>query len=89
MAMFSIPIRVLWRFCSRGEQGCGCACAQKRLGADRLVVFGDSHNDMAMMSVADTAVAMANATADVKAMATVITGRNTESSVARFIEADK
>lgn len=71
------------------SKGAAVLALKKRLGADHLVVFGDSHNDMAMMSVADTAVAMANATADVKAMATVITGRNTESSVARFIEADK
>ncbi|MDE7150670.1 MAG: HAD family hydrolase, partial [Candidatus Amulumruptor sp.] len=46
------------------------------------------HNDLAMLSVADTAVAMANATDDVKAAAHIVIGPNTESSVARFIADD-
>ncbi len=62
---------------------------KRRLGAERLVVFGDSHNDMAMLSVADVAVAMENAGDDIKAAATVVIGRNTDSSVAKFVASDR
>lgn len=61
---------------------------KRRYGADRLVVFGDSHNDMAMLSVADVAVAMENAGEEVKAKASVVIGRNIDSSVAKFIASD-
>ncbi|MBD5347421.1 MAG: HAD family phosphatase [Bacteroides sp.] len=70
------------------SKGSAALDLKKRIGADRLVVFGDSHNDIAMLSVADTAVVVANANDEVKKNATVITGPNTESSVARFIAGD-
>lgn len=57
-------------------------------GADRVVVFGDNLNDLSMMAVADVAVAVDNALAEVKAAAELVIGPNTADSVARFIEAD-
>jgi 5-amino-6-(5-phospho-D-ribitylamino)uracil phosphatase len=51
------------------------------LGADRLVCFGDNHNDLSLFAVADEAYAVANATAEVRAAATGVIGRNTESAV--------
>lgn len=61
---------------------------KERLEADRLVVFGDSLNDLAMLRVADSAVAVENAAEVVKQQSTIVIGPNTDSSVARFIAAD-
>lgn len=57
------------------------------VGADSVTVFGDSGNDLPMMSVADRAVAVANATDQVKAAADVIIGPNTADSVPEYIAA--
>lgn len=55
------------------------------IGADRLVVFGDSVNDLPMFAAADEAYAVSNAIDEVKAAATGIIGSNDEDSVAHFI----
>lgn len=54
-------------------------------GAGRVVVFGDNLNDIDMMKAADAGVAVANALPEVRAVATEVIGRNTESAVARYI----
>lgn len=56
-------------------------------GADELTVFGDNLNDIPMMKVADRAVAVANALDGVKAVAHEVIGPNSQSSVARYIQA--
>ncbi|MCM1292224.1 MAG: Cof-type HAD-IIB family hydrolase [Bacteroides sp.] len=61
---------------------------KERMGADRLVVFGDNLNDLPMMAVADTAVAVANALPEVRQAAHTVIGPNTADAVARFIAAD-
>ena len=61
---------------------------KRRVGADRLVVFGDNLNDIPMMQVADLAVAVANARSEVLNMADTVTGPNTDDAVAHFIAAD-
>ena len=58
---------------------------KEETGADRLVVFGDSVNDLPMFAAADEAYAVSNAIDEVKAAATGIIGSNDEDSVARFI----
>lgn len=58
------------------------------LGAERIVAFGDSDNDLPLLRVADVAVAVAGATERLKQAADIVIGPNTESSVARFIAAD-
>lgn len=58
---------------------------KERLGADRLVVFGDGRNDLSMFRVADEAYAVENAVPELKAAATGIIGRNDEDGVARWM----
>lgn len=58
------------------------------LGADRVVVFGDNRNDIAMMQAADHSVAVGNAFDEVKAAASEVIGPNSDDSVARWVEAD-
>lgn len=61
---------------------------QRRVGADRLVVFGDNLNDLSMMEIADWSVAVSNAVPEVKAAADEVIGSNAGDSVARFILED-
>lgn len=56
-----------------------------KVGADRVVVFGDNRNDMPMMRMADVSVAVANAFPEVKTLADVVIEPNTTHSVARWI----
>ena len=60
-----------------------------RLGLDRIVVFGDSVNDLSMFAVADEACAVSNAIDELKKSATKIILSNEEDGVARFIEEDQ
>lgn len=57
----------------------------RELGVDRTVVFGDNVNDLSMMSVADLAIAPANAIPSVRSMATEVIGHHTSDAVARYI----
>lgn len=61
---------------------------KKEVGAERLVVFGDSLNDLTMFAVADVAVAVGNALPEVKAAADKVIEANYTDSVARFIAED-
>ena len=56
------------------------------LGCDKLVVFGDSRNDLSLFSVADQSYAMANALPELKAVATAVIGSNDQDGVARWFE---
>ena len=58
---------------------------KEMLGADNIVAFGDNLNDIPMLRAADTAVAVENAHPDVKAVADIIIGPDTDGSVMRFI----
>ena len=58
---------------------------KEKYGFDRLVVFGDSLNDLSMFMAADEAYAMANACEDLKKAATGIIGSNEEDSVADYL----
>ena len=51
-----------------------------------VFAFGDDQNDLGMLKMAGTAVAVDNAIADVKAVADYVTDSNDEDGVARFIE---
>lgn len=61
---------------------------KKRLGAERVVAFGDNLNDIPMLEVADYAVAVGNAFDEVKKVADEVIGPNTDDSVAKFIMQD-
>ncbi len=54
-------------------------------GADRVVAFGDNHNDLAMAKGADWFCAVENATADVLACADDVVPANTEDGVIRYL----
>jgi Cof subfamily protein (haloacid dehalogenase superfamily) len=54
--------------------------------ADGLVVFGDNHNDLDMMNIADLSVAPSNAVPEALAAATLITETNDEDGVALEIQ---
>ncbi len=73
-------------------EGVSKAAAVKRLaddvGATRVVVFGDSPNDLSMRSVADLFVAPENASKEVLAVADCIADNNNNDCVARWIEVD-
>lgn len=58
----------------------------REVGAQRVVVFGDNRNDIAMMQAADHSVAVGNAFDEVKAVASEVIGPNSAHSVARWIE---
>ena len=57
----------------------------REVNAERVVVFGDNRNDIAMMQAADHSVAVDNAFPEVKAAASEVIGPNTADSVARWI----
>ena len=57
----------------------------REVGAERVVVFGDNRNDIAMMQAADYSVAVENAFPEVKDAASEVIGPNTADSVARWI----
>lgn len=57
----------------------------ERIGATEITVFGDNLNDLSMMSVADHAVAVANAQPPVLDRAEIIIGPNNADSVAEYI----
>ena len=59
-----------------------------QVGAERIVVFGDNRNDIAMLQAADHSVAVGNAFPEVKAVASEVIGSNTDDSVARWILED-
>jgi HAD superfamily hydrolase (TIGR01484 family) len=58
------------------------------LSEAELVVFGDGSNDVDMFLTADRAIAVANATEELKSCATQTIGVNSEDSVAKFIRDD-
>lgn len=57
----------------------------RQVAADRIVVFGDNRNDIAMLQAADHSVAVENAFPEVKAAASEVIGPNTADSVPRWI----
>lgn len=58
---------------------------KEEYGFDKLVVFGDSANDMTMFKIADEAYAVSNAVDELKALATGIIGSNEEDAVAVYL----
>lgn len=58
----------------------------KKIGADRVVAFGDNRNDIPMLEAADLGVAVGNAFPEVKEVAGIVIGNNTDDSVAHWID---
>lgn len=53
---------------------------------EEIIAFGDSYNDISMLEVAGTSVAMENAVAAVKEICTNITDTNNNDGVAKYIK---
>ena len=53
---------------------------------EKLVVFGDSLNDISMFKIADESYAVANAMDELKKIATYIIGSNEEDSVVDLLK---
>jgi Cof subfamily protein (haloacid dehalogenase superfamily) len=58
---------------------------QAMTGAERVVGFGDNHNDFPLFDACDTRIAVANAAPELKARADIIIGANTEDAVAEYL----
>ena len=58
---------------------------KEEYGFDKLVVFGDSANDITMFKIADESYAVSNAVDELKALATGIIGSNEEDAVAVYL----
>jgi Cof subfamily protein (haloacid dehalogenase superfamily) len=56
------------------------------LSSEQVIAFGDSHNDIEMLRVAGTGVAMANADPEVQGMADLIAPSNAEDGIAEVLE---
>ena len=86
--IFSVGIYILEVYSLGVSKAKAVLDLKERLGADRLVVFGDNLNDLPMFEVADIAVAVANAQPRVKELADIVIGPNYDDSVAHFISDD-
>lgn len=75
-------------FAPQVSKAYGLRRLKERLGADRVVAFGDNLNDIPMLQTADLAVAVDNAADEVKQAANIIIGPNTADSVMDYIAAD-
>jgi Cof subfamily protein (haloacid dehalogenase superfamily) len=56
------------------------------LAPAQVIAFGDGHNDIGMLQVAGTGVAMANASAEVQAIADLIAPSNSEDGIAAMLD---
>ncbi len=61
---------------------------KKLVGADRVIAFGDNLNDIPMLMSANMGIAVANAHPQVKDVADMVIGPNTEDAVIKFIRND-
>lgn len=77
----------LWLSCARKDSNKaeGVGKLRRLTGFERIVCFGDNHNDLPMFSVADEAYAVGNAVKEAKRAASGVIGRNTECGVAKFL----
>lgn len=58
---------------------------KERIGCDRIVVFGDSVNDISMFEIADESYAVENAIDELKEIATSVIASNDQDGVATFL----
>ena len=61
-------------------------CRHLNIDIQKTMAFGDGGNDISMLLAAGYAVAMANGTDEIKAVADYVTQSNDEDGVARAIE---
>ena len=61
-------------------------CSHLGISAESIIAFGDDHNDVGMLKLCGTGVAMGNAIEEVKKAADFVTLTNDEDGVAAFLE---
>jgi hypothetical protein len=83
--IFGQDVGILEMFPKPTTKAAAVSAMAQHLGAESIVVFGDNVNDLSMMSIADIAVAPANAIDEVKRNANMVIGPNSDDAVARFI----
>lgn len=69
----------------KGE-GLRALCEHMQIGTEQVMAFGDGYNDIPMIKTAGCGVAMANAVAQVRAAADMITETNDDDGVAVIVE---
>jgi Cof subfamily protein (haloacid dehalogenase superfamily) len=70
-----------------GNKGAAVLELKRDMGAERIICFGDSDNDLTMFEIADECYAPDNAKPEVKAVATEVIGHHDDDGIARFLEA--
>lgn len=70
---------------SSASKGGALEILKQMLGVEKVICFGDSHNDLSMFALADECYAPANANDVVKAQATAVIGHHDEEGIARFL----
>jgi Cof subfamily protein (haloacid dehalogenase superfamily) len=70
---------------SDASKGGAVVTLKEMLGAERIVCFGDSDNDISMFERADECYAPSNAKGHVKERATEVIGHHDEDGIARFL----
>lgn len=67
------------------SKGSAVELLKRDLGANRVIVFGDSYNDESMFAIADEAYAPENAKAPILERATQVIGHHDSDGIARFL----
>lgn len=75
-------------FSKRAGKGNGMMRLRNRLGAKRVVAFGDNLNDLPLLKEADVACVVANGEKEARSAADFVIGSNEEDGVALFIRED-
>lgn len=70
---------------TEASKGAALLDLKKRTGANQVICFGDSENDLSMFAVADECYAPENAKPALKSMATAVIGHHDEDGVAKFL----
>lgn len=83
--LYGPEIALVDAFAPEATKANAIADMRRLTGADKVIAFGDNLNDIPMLKAADVAVAVENALPEVKAVADIVIGPNTEDSVAKFI----
>lgn len=83
--MFGPEVAILEVFGPETSKANAVRRLAQRIGADRIVAFGDNLNDLPMLRIADVAVAVSNAVEEVRRRAHVVIGDHDDDAVARFI----
>ena len=65
----------------------GIQTLKRMTGAKRVVGFGDNRNDLPLFAACDYKIAVENAAGEIKELADLVIGRNTEDAVAEYLAA--